>query len=168
MERIRNVLEQVISNGPFESERIKPEGANQTSKVQTSQASASEGKAETETTQTKTLSIHALDTVTGKPASGLPVTLEKRQEDMSWKTLAKAETNQDGRVPPAILPRLAPGVYACHFDTAHYFSSIHLSPSQYFYPYARIVFFIHPETSQPHYHIPLLLSPFSYTTYRGS
>jgi 5-hydroxyisourate hydrolase len=106
------------------------------------------------------ISTHVLDTAKGKPASGLPIRLEIKEGE-SWKELASGKTNADGRLPGLLPEGQSPkiGVYRMTFDTAAY------NPEG-FYPQAVIEFQIR-ETAQ-HYHIPLLLSPFGYSTYRGS
>lgn len=110
------------------------------------------------------ITTHALDTATGKPAAGVPVELSVA-EDAGWKALASGVTNDDGRVGD-LLPvehALAPGIYKMRFDTGAYFTA---HKTEGFYPYAEIVFEI--RDTAAHYHIPLLLSPFGYSTYRGS
>jgi len=110
------------------------------------------------------ITTHVLDTATGKPAAGVPVALSIA-EGSGWKKLAAGITNDDGRVGD-LLPvdhTLARGVYKMRFDTGVYFAA-HKTTG--FYPYAEIVFEIRDTTS--HYHIPLLLSPFGFSTYRGS
>ena len=107
---------------------------------------------------------HVLDTALGRPAQNLGVRLEVQAADSSWSTLASRVTNQDGRVTD-LLPEgaLARGRYRMVFETAAY----HRSAGQpVFYPEVSIVFDI--EAPAEHYHIPLLLSPFGYSTYRGS
>ena len=109
-----------------------------------------------------TISTHVLDTTKGRPAQGVPVLLESGA-GKSWKEAAKGKTDADGRV-PGFLPegaKLAAGVYRLTFDTAAYFKA---SGVKGFYPVVKIVF----EVGGGHYHVPLLLSPFGYSTYRGS
>ena len=111
-----------------------------------------------------TLSTHALDTTLGRPAAGLPLRLEF-QEAGEWKELASAVTNSDGRV-AQLLPKdmkLSQGIYRMTFDTHAYFQ---LHGQVGFYPYVSIVFEL--KGVGEHYHIPLLLSPYGYSTYRGS
>ena len=110
------------------------------------------------------ITSHVLDTALGRPARGLALRLELQNADGSWRMLAQATTNQDGRVTD-LLPAgaLARGRYRLLFDTAAY----HRATGQpVFYPEVTIVFEI--EADAEHYHIPLLLSPFGYSTYRGS
>jgi 5-hydroxyisourate hydrolase len=110
------------------------------------------------------ISTHILDTALGRPAAGVAVTLEQLNEG-AWIELNKAATDADGRC-KYLLPEgeeLEPGIYRAHFATAAYYVTQGLNG---LYPYVEIVFKI-TESSQ-HYHIPLLLTANSYTTYRGS
>ena len=107
------------------------------------------------------LSTHVLDTATGKPAIGVEVQLQQLQGD-DWSPLATVITNEDGRAPElAKVDNLAPGIYRLRFDIADYLKS---SNATSFYPWVEIIV----ELEQGHYHVPLLLSPYGYTTYRGS
>ncbi len=106
-----------------------------------------------------TLSTHVLDTSRGLPAAGVPVTLETGD----GRELGSATTDADGRVGsigPDLLDR---GVYRLRFDTAAYFAA---TGAAGFYPDVTISFTI--ADAQQHYHVPLLLNPFGYSTYRGS
>lgn len=112
-----------------------------------------------------TLSTHVLDTQWGRPAAGVPILLEAQERSGGWRELARGTTNSDGRVKD-FLPAgtsLEPGIYRMTFDTAEYFRAHSVRG---FYPYVVVVFEIH--SSGEHYHVPLLLSPFGYSTYRGS
>lgn len=108
------------------------------------------------------LTTHILDTSTGKPAVGVSVKLQDQHS--GFLTLTQGVTNQDGRIPDLLPPmrQLTPGIYKMVFETAAYFSR---QGKQSFYPLVEISFEIFDNS---HYHIPLLLSPFGYTTYRGS
>ncbi len=108
------------------------------------------------------ITTHVLDTSRGRPAGGVPVTLEVRSGD-DWKTLGRARTDPDGRAHELFGGEIAAGTYRLTFDTASYFEA---SGAQGFFPLAQIVFEVR-DPSQSH-HVPLLLSPFSYSTYRGS
>jgi len=111
------------------------------------------------------ITTHVLDTATGSPASGVPVRLYIEEAADRWNILATGITNDDGRV-GELLPvdhKLNPGRYRMRFNTGEYFSQNQVVG---FYPYADIVFEI--RDTACHYHIPLLLSPFGYSTYRGS
>lgn len=110
------------------------------------------------------ITTHVLDTSRGRPAEGVPATLEVEAAG-GWKLLGKGLTNSDGRITD-LIPQETPlplGIYRLIFDTGRYFSAQQLDA---FYPQVTIVFRIE-DTSQ-HYHVPLLLSPFGYSTYRGS
>jgi 5-hydroxyisourate hydrolase len=106
------------------------------------------------------LSTHVLDTARGEPAAGVPVELHRR-EDGAWVKVADGRTDADGRlrdwVPDA---HWLAGRYRLVFDTAAY-----LGPDAFF-PEAVLVFQV--ASTERHYHVPLLLSPFGLTTYRGS
>lgn len=110
------------------------------------------------------ITTHILDTTLGKPASGVPVLLEYLQDD-DWQHLANSETDDDGRISNLLDADKAieAGIYRITFDTASYFQA---AARKTFYPYVSIVFEIN-QTDQ-HYHVPLLLNPFGYSTYRGS
>ncbi len=106
------------------------------------------------------LSTHILDTAAGKPASGVLVRLFRRDVEIFF-----ASTNADGRI-PRLLPEGTPldvGVYRLLFEVADYFAK---QDARAFYPEVAISFEIHDATA--HYHVPLLISPYGYTTYRGS
>lgn len=108
-----------------------------------------------------TLSTHVLDTAVGRPAAGLLVRLE-RLDGAKWTRLAEKVTDADGRSRQLLEP-LTSGVFRLTFDTGDYFRSRN---ERSFYPEVAIVFEITDPTQ--HYHVPLLLSPFGYSTYRGS
>jgi 5-hydroxyisourate hydrolase len=102
------------------------------------------------------LSTHILDTANGKPAAG--VTVHLYREGILLNTLV---TNADGRI-PAMLPAgvaLAEGTYRLVFEVAAY------SPASFF---PEVVIMFEVRDASAHYHVPLLLSPFGYSTYRGS
>ena len=111
------------------------------------------------------ITTHVLDTSLGRPAAGVRVSLEVLGARGAWARLAKGETDADGRVRDfleADAP-MAVGRYRLVFDTAAYFVAHGV---EIFYPSVEITFEVS-DVSQ-HYHVPLLLSPFGYTTYRGS
>jgi 5-hydroxyisourate hydrolase len=111
------------------------------------------------------ISTHVLDTSRGKPAVGIVVKLEIQLAAGQWKELAHGETDADGRV-SNLLPgnhQLARGVYRLTFETSAYFRS---TGTQCFFPRIPVVFEIQEPAAQ--YHVPLLLSPHGYSTYRGS
>eukprot|EP00170_Pyropia_yezoensis_P001600 contig_6943_g1604 len=116
------------------------------------------------------LTTHVLDTSTGAPAAGLAITLHRLPSTGidggdPPVLLSQTVTNADGRVPgEELVPKpadWAAGTYRLRFHTgAHY------APSPCFYPYAEVVFSV-PDAAA-HYHVPLLLAPYGYSTYRGS
>ena len=111
------------------------------------------------------ITTHVLDTSVGRPAPGVPVRLDLHTDGKGWVTLAERVTDGDGRVTDLLAggARLDAGRYRLTFATGVYFAERE-TPS--FFPEASIVF----EIRDPgqHYHVPLLLSPFGYSTYRGS
>jgi 5-hydroxyisourate hydrolase len=110
------------------------------------------------------ITTHVLDTARGRPASGVPVLLEI-QEEGGWREIGRALTDEDGRA-RQLLPTGAPligGIYRLTFAIETYFRAEEIEG---FYPEVSIVF--HVRDANQHYHVPLLLSPFGYSTYRGS
>jgi 5-hydroxyisourate hydrolase len=103
-----------------------------------------------------TLSTHVLDTSLGRPAAGVRVVLEG-----DGRQLAQADTDRDGRAAD-LGGALAPGTYALRFDSGGYFAERGIEG---FYPEVLVTFTI---SGAGHVHVPLLLSPFGYSTYRGS
>ncbi len=111
------------------------------------------------------ITTHVLDIARGRPAREVPITLEHRSASGAWKEVGRGKTDDDGRLRtllPASAP-LEPGRYRITFDTGAYFGSIGVEG---FYPEAAIVFEV--KSSAEHFHVPLLLSPYGYSTYRGS
>jgi 5-hydroxyisourate hydrolase len=119
------------------------------------------------------ITSHVLDTSRGKPAEGITISLfesngsskSENKTEGQWSLLSIGKTNSDGRV-PALLEKeriLPAGNYRIHFAISDYFSALN---EQAFYPYVDIVFTISEDGD--HYHIPLLLTAFGYSTYRGS
>ncbi len=130
------------------------------------------------------ISTHVLDTALGRPAEGLAIHLQAfhpRGEpgraaggsaegaggeivDGEWALVGEGITDADGRVPKTTLAPtgIGPGVYQMVFETGAYLERVH---GKGFYPYVPIVFEV---TADQHYHVPLLLSPFGISTYRGS
>ena len=106
------------------------------------------------------VSTHVLDTALGKPAVGIHAVLEMEMPLSQWTQLGHAATDADGRIKSFVPPEaaLAPGIYRLRFDTGAYQTG--------FYPEVIITFRI--GSPAQHYHVPLLLSPFGYSTYRGS
>ena len=113
----------------------------------------------------KRISTHVLDLVRGKPAADVPVSLEKQDAAGDWRLLASARTDHEGRC-PQLLPEgadLTAGVYRLIFDTGSYFA---VQKMIALYPVVEITFTA--KAGESHFHIPLLLSPNGYTTYRGT
>ncbi len=111
------------------------------------------------------ITCHVLDTARGRPAAGIAVALCRLGGD-SWQALASATTDTDGRVrqwDAEVSP--SPGTFRVRFDTGPYLLSQDPGTAP-FYPYVDVVFSL--ADASEHYHIPLLLSPFGYSTYRGS
>ena len=106
------------------------------------------------------ISTHVLDTVTGEPARGVPVRLDRRNGD-AWRTIAAGNTDGDGRLRPRIPPaEWQPGGYRLVFEVQPYLGR------EAFFPEITVAFHV-ADTDRP-YHVPLLLSRYGYTTYRGS
>ncbi|MDM3872333.1 hydroxyisourate hydrolase [Porticoccus sp. W117] len=110
------------------------------------------------------ITTHILDTALGEPAQGIVVSLH-RQAGSGWVEMGAGKTNEDGRYGELCSSDevLEEGLYRMQFATSEYFKRIH---SPVFYPWVDVVF--HVEGDGRHYHIPLLLSPYGYSTYRGS
>ncbi len=109
------------------------------------------------------ISTHILDTTKGKPAPDVTIILYQGSNDQ-WKELARGLTNKDGRIADLLAEdqMLEQGIYKMRFETKDYFDKQRVPT---FYPYVDIIFDL---AVSEHYHIPLLLNPFGYTTYRGS
>jgi 5-hydroxyisourate hydrolase len=111
-----------------------------------------------------TLSTHVLDATLGRPAAGVGVVLERRDGAGTWRTVGRGHTGTDGRLAdwlPAGEPR--PGVHRLVFATGEYFAGRGVPT---LYPEVTITF--EADGQAGHYHLPLLLSPYAYSTYRGS
>jgi 5-hydroxyisourate hydrolase len=109
------------------------------------------------------ITTHVLDTSLGRPAAGVQVTLEI-QKGGGWKDISRGATDADGRLRHLLEPgALVEGIYRLTFETQAYFQGRNI---QGLYPQIAIVFRV--QDKKEHYHIPLLLSPYGYSTYRGS
>jgi 5-hydroxyisourate hydrolase len=108
------------------------------------------------------VTTHVLDTARGVPAAGVGVRLQ-RVSEAGPEDIGSGSTDAEGRVRGIGPERLLPGAYRLVFDAAGYFAS---QQAVAFFPEVAVTFTVDGET--PHYHVPLLLSPFGYTTYRGS
>ena len=113
---------------------------------------------------TSPITTHVLDTARGRPAAGVDVSLERQTVD-DFVRLGDGTTDADGRISDLLAAdyRLEPGVYRLSFDLGPYLDG---QGDAGFFPFASIVFRV-VDPSQ-HYHVPLLLSPYGYSTYRGS
>ncbi|XP_059927561.1 5-hydroxyisourate hydrolase [Gadus macrocephalus] len=111
------------------------------------------------------LTTHVLNTAMGVPGSNMTILLYKQDSSAAaWNLITTGITNSDGRCPGLTTRELfTPGVYKLHFDTDRYWGCL---GEESFYPYVEIVFTIRNPVDK--FHIPLLLSRFSYSTYRGS
>ncbi|MBL4687759.1 MAG: hydroxyisourate hydrolase [Nannocystaceae bacterium] len=109
------------------------------------------------------ITTHVLDTALGCPAGGLAIQLSSKTEG-EWRVLAEGTTNADGRITDLLEPgALKAGDYRMVFDTGAYLKA---AGRPVFYPQVAIDFRI--TAPEQHYHVPLLLAPFGYSTYRGS
>ena len=108
------------------------------------------------------VTTHVLDTARGRPAAGVPVTLARLGAEGST-VIGAGETDADGRCADLAPSALEPGTYRLHFDTATYFAA---SGQVGFFPEVTVTFSL--TDAGQHHHVPLLLSPFAYSTYRGS
>ena len=109
---------------------------------------------------TSAITTHVLDTALGRPAAGVPVRLSRI--DDSDHVLADAVTDDDGRVTDLGPDQVPVGTYQLRFGTAAYYAA---TGQECFYPQVSVTFAV---TDRRHHHVPLLLSPFAYSTYRGS
>ncbi len=111
------------------------------------------------------ITTHVLDVARGRPGAGVPVALERLTGPGAWAPLGHGTTDGEGRIRDLLPPgsTLERGTYRITFDTAAYFRALRVEA---FFPEVRVAF----EVRDPaqHYHVPLLLSPFGYSTYRGS
>ena len=112
-----------------------------------------------------TISTHVLDTARGCPAAGVSVTLEQHDSTGQWHVVGRGDTDKDGRIGTLLSGDavLVPGEYRLTFATREYFQATGVTA---FYPAVTVT--IEALVGQTHYHVPLLLSPFGYSTYRGT
>ena len=101
------------------------------------------------------ITTHILDTSRGKPAAGIAVTLERAMPNGSWSPVGRGTTDNDGRLRTLTTGDVEKGTYRLTFETG-----------TAFYPQVVIIFNV--ADGAQHYHVPLLLSPWGYSTYRGS
>jgi len=112
-----------------------------------------------------TISTHVLDTTRGTPADGVAVRLDRQEGADQWREIGSGRTSSDGRC-SQLVPSgqcLSQGTYRLVFDTASYHAN---QGMQSFYPIVHVVFVV--REGDTRLHIPLLLNPYGYTTYRGS
>ncbi|MBG6084648.1 hydroxyisourate hydrolase [Zhihengliuella flava] len=108
------------------------------------------------------ITTHVLDTGTGRPASGVRATLERRSAS-GWQEVASGTTDGDGRISQLGPASVEAGTYRITFDTGAYFGT---SGTETFFPEVVLSFVV--ADVEQHYHVPLLISPFAYSSYRGS
>lgn len=108
------------------------------------------------------ITTHVLDTSAGRPAAGIRVLLEALSGG-GWESVAQGTTDGDGRLKTLMNDVPHPGAYRLVFDTRAYFESHGVAG---FYPEVVVTFEV--AAGERHYHVPLLLSPFGYSTYRGT
>jgi 5-hydroxyisourate hydrolase len=111
------------------------------------------------------ISTHVLDTARGTPARDVSVHLERHESSGQWQVVGSARTGEDGRCGELLSDgeKLSPGIYRLAFDTASYYAAQGVHG---LYPIVQVTFSV--RDGETHFHIPLLLSPHGYTTYRGS
>lgn len=112
-----------------------------------------------------TITTHVLDTALGRPAAGVSVSLERLDPDGGANRIGTGTTDGDGRIRDLLAPgqTIAEGSYRLRFETGAYFAR---EGREGFYPFVEVSF--HVRAGREHYHVPLLLNPFGYSTYRGS
>lgn len=111
------------------------------------------------------ITTHILDISKGRPAGGVSIVLEYLTDERTWLELGRGVTDEDGRVKDLLSPgaEILPGTYRLTFETGTYFESHDIES---FYPQVTVTFAI--GDAAQHYHVPLLLSPYGFSTYRGS
>ncbi len=110
------------------------------------------------------ITTHILDTTTGRPGSGISVVLERKTHTSGWQPMAEGISDIDGRINDLLSTKEAflPGHYRFIFEIGPYFL---LQGIDCFFPQITVSFVV--KDSMQHYHVPVLLSPFGYSTYRG-
>ncbi len=111
------------------------------------------------------ITTHILDTASGKPGAGIPLVLERKTHSAGWQAIAEGITDSEGRVDDLLSPRdvFLPGHYRLIFEIGPYYL---LQSIECFFPQITISFVV--KDSMKRYHIPLQVSPFGYSTYRGA
>ena len=112
-----------------------------------------------------TITTHVLDTALGRPAAGISVALERLAADGTARQVGAGMTDLDGRIRDLLAAgqTVEPGSFRLRFETGAYFAR---DGREGFYPFVEVVFTV--RAGREHYHVPLLLNPFGYSTYRGS
>jgi 5-hydroxyisourate hydrolase len=110
------------------------------------------------------ITTHVLDTSRGRPAAGVAVALEREGDAGEWIAVGRGTTDADGRLRDLIGGggEVGAGAYRLTFETGAYFAA---SGVESFYPRVAVIFSV---AAGEHYHVPLLVNPFGYSTYRGS
>jgi 5-hydroxyisourate hydrolase len=109
------------------------------------------------------ITTHILDVSAGKPAANVICKLERQNSSSEWEKIAEGMTNQEGRIENLVSGSISKGIYRLEFLTKVYFDQKKINS---FYPSITIQFEV--TVPEEHYHVPLLLSPYGYSTYRGS
>jgi len=111
------------------------------------------------------ITTYIVDTTSGRPGAGIPATLELRSHSVGWEPIAEGITDPDGRINDFLSRNEAflPGHYRLIFETGSYFLMQNI---EYFFPQITVSFVV--KDPMEHYHVSVLLSPFGYSTYRGS
>ena len=111
------------------------------------------------------ITTHVLDTAQGQPVANIHVVLEVQRTQKSWETVGEGRTDTNGRINNFLIETesMSPGTYRLTFNVSPYFQSQDVDS---FYSVIPIVFTL--DDPNAHYHVPLLLSPYGYSTYRGS
>jgi 5-hydroxyisourate hydrolase len=111
------------------------------------------------------ISTHVLDTARGTPAKDLSVDLARHEDSGEWQVVGSGRTDQDGRCGQLLRDgeKLSPGIYRLAFDVASYWAA---QGVEGLYPIVQVTFSV--RDGETHFHIPLLLGPYAYTTYRGT
>jgi hydroxyisourate hydrolase len=158
VEQMLEMLEARLKNDPHEELRIAAEEQRQITRLRL-------GKLlDEETGARHMITTHVLDTARGGPAVGMTVILEMRHAS-EWSPIGRGTTDDRGRVTSFTTDKeLAPGTYRLTFDTGTYHRDQGVGMP--FFPEAKITFSV--RDPDEHYHVPLLLSPFGYSTYRGA
>jgi 5-hydroxyisourate hydrolase / 2-oxo-4-hydroxy-4-carboxy-5-ureidoimidazoline decarboxylase len=158
VDEMLEMLEARLKNDPHEELRIAAEEQRQITRLRL-------GKLlDEETGARHMITTHVLDTARGGPAVGITVILELRHHS-EWSPIGRGATDESGRVTSLTTDKeLVPGTYRLTFDTGTYHRDQGISLP--FFPEAKITFYV--RDPDEHYHVPLLLSPFGYSTYRGT